>query len=148
MLRASHSRMDEMDSLKRWWKGMFPKNRDRRRSDRMPAPKLGVYYWTGAKPEQHEVRDISPTGIYVVTEERWYLGTIVKMTLQMTDSADDNFEKHIAVECKAVRWGEDGVGMSFVLRDSADNAANHGPLPAADWKSLELFLSRFWKEPE
>ncbi len=83
-----------MDSLKRLWKGMFSKDRDRRRSDRMPAPKLGVYYWTGAKPEQHEVRDISPTGIYIVTEERWYLGTIVKMTLQMTDSADVNFEAY------------------------------------------------------
>jgi hypothetical protein len=140
--------MDGMDSLKRLWKGMFSKNSDRRRSNRMPDPKLGVYYWTGARPEQHAVRDISPTGIYVVTEERWYLGTIVKMTLQMTDSADDNFEKHIAVECKAVRWGEDGVGMSFVLRDSADNAANLGPLPAADKKSLEIFLSRFLREPE
>jgi hypothetical protein len=137
-----------MDSLRRLWKGMFSKNRDRRRSDRMPAPKLVVYYWTGARPEQHGVRDISPTGIYVVTEERWYLGTVVKMTLQMTDSAEDNFEKHIAVEAKAVRWGEDGVGMSFVLRDSTDNATNLGPLPAADRKSLENFLNRFWKEPK
>ena len=137
-----------MDSLKRWWKGMFSKDRDRRRSNRLQAPKLVAYYWTGSRPEKHEVRDISPTGLYVVTEERWYLGTIVKMTLQMTDSVEENFEKHIAVESKAVRWGEDGVGMSFVLRDSRDNAANMGPLPAADKKSLEIFLSRFWREPE
>ena len=137
-----------MDSLKRLWKGIFSKNRDRRRSDRLTAPKLVVYYWTGSRPERHEVRDISPTGIYVVTEERWYLGTIVKMTLQMTDSVEESFEKHIAVESKAVRWGEDGVGMSFVLRDSSDRAANLGPLPAADKKSLEIFLSRFWEKPE
>jgi hypothetical protein len=148
MLRATHSGMDEMDSLKSWWKGMFSKNRDRRRAGRMRAPKLVAYYWTGGKPEKHEVRDISPTGIYVVTDERWYLGTIVKMTLQIIDDVEGYSTKHIAVESKAVRWGEDGVGMTFVLMDSSDNAANLGPLPEADRKSLAIFLSRFWKEPE
>jgi hypothetical protein len=141
--------MDEMGSLKRWWKGLLSKDSDRRRSDRLQAPKLVVYYWTGAKPEQHEVRDISPTGIYVVTDERWYPGTVVKMTLQMTDGAEKSFEEHISVESKAVRWGEDGVGMSFVMMNNANSTANGSSMPVtADRKTLEKFLSRFRIDPD
>jgi hypothetical protein len=141
--------MDEMGSLKRWWKGLLSKDGDRRRSDRLQSPKLVVYYWTGAKPEQHEVRDISPTGIYVVTDERWYPGTVVKMTLQMTDGAEKSFEEHIAVESRAVRWGEDGVGMAFVMLDNTDSSSNgSSPLISADRKTVEKFLSRFRNGPK
>src|ERR1700722_13885699 len=90
--------MDTMNPLKRWWKDLFSKENDRRRSDRVRAPKLAVYYWTGSQPVQHEVRDISPTGLYVLTDERWYPGTIVKMTLQRTDGGEETFEEHVAVE--------------------------------------------------
>jgi PilZ domain len=138
--------MIDMDSLKRWWNGLFSK--DRRRSDRQPAPQLAVYYWTGAAPAQHEVRDISPTGLYVVTDERWYPGTIVKMTLQRTDGTEETTE-HIAVESKAVRWGEDGVGLSFVMLDNpASPTGTSAPTEVADRKAMEKFLSRFLKKPE
>lgn len=130
-----------MGSLKGWLKGLFSKDGERRRSDRLRAPKLVVYYWTGAKPEKHEVRDISPTGIYVVTDERWYPGTVVKMTLQMTDGEEKTFEQHIAVESQAVRWGEDGVGMSFVMMDDASIATDKSSLlVAADRSTVEKFL--------
>jgi hypothetical protein len=137
--------MIDMGSLKRWWDGLFSK--DRRRSDRQPAPKLAVYYWTGGAPAQHEVRDISPTGLYVVTDERWYPGTIVKMTLQRTDGTEETTE-HIAVESKAVRWGEDGVGLSFVLLDNPDSSTGSNTSTGiADRKTMEKFLRGFW-EPE
>jgi len=141
--------MDEMGSLKQWLAGLFSKNSNRRRSDRLRAPKLVVYYWTGAKPEKHEVRDISPTGIYVVTDERWYLGTVVKMTLQMTDSEEKTFEQHIAVESQAVRWGDDGVGMSFVMMDDASIAADKSSLlVSADRKTVESFLRQLHSDSE
>jgi PilZ domain len=138
--------MIEMNSLKRWWKGLFSK--DRRKSDRRKAPNLGVYYWTGAAPVQHEVRDISPTGVYVVTDERWYPGTIVKMTLQRTDGTEEIVE-HISVESKAVRWGEDGVGLSFVMLDNPESpTGTKAPTEVADRQTMEKFLSYFLKKPE
>jgi len=135
-----------MGSLKRWWDSLFSK--DRRRSDRQAVEKLAVYYWTGAAPVQHEVRDISPTGLYVVTDERWYPGTVVKMTLQRTDGTEENVE-HIAVESKAVRWGEDGVGLAFVLLDDQHGSnEKDSPNRGTNRKAMEKFLSRFLKKPE
>lgn len=135
-----------MNAMKDLWKGLFAKNDDRRRSDRVQTPKLAVYYWTGSKPVQHEVRDISPTGLYVVTEERWYPGTIVKMTLQRTGGGAD---EHVSVESRAVRWGKDGVGLQFILLDSAKPVNKSRVLnEVIDKKSMEKFLSPFLKSPE
>ena len=68
--------------LERWW------SPDPRKAPRELAPGLAAYYWNGAAPKAHAVRDISPTGLYVVTEERWYPGTLVLMTLQRTDDGE------------------------------------------------------------
>jgi hypothetical protein len=138
--------MIDMGLLKQWWNGLF--SDDRRRTNRQQAPKLCVYYWTGASPKQHEVRDISPTGMYVVTDERWYPGTVVKMTLQRTDGTGEKVE-HISVESKAVRWGEDGVGLSFVMLENSDNSTGTNPAAeVANRKTMEKFLSPFLKKPE
>ena len=135
-----------MGSLKLWWDSLFSKNR--RRSDRQPMDKLAVYYWTGAAPKQQKVRDISTTGLYVATDERWYPGTVVKMTLQRSDGTEEHLE-HIAVESKVVRWGEDGVGLAFVLLDNQQSTNGTGSShEVADRKAMEKFLSRFLKKTE
>lgn len=95
--------------LERWW------SPDPRKAPRQPAPSLAAYYWNGGAPEAHGIRDISKSGIYIVTEERWYLGTLVLMTLQRTDGGEKIKEQSIAVQTRAVRWGHDGVGMQFLL---------------------------------
>jgi len=71
-----------MKALKRLFGKVF--SRDRRTAERLPAADLSAYYWTGAAPAHHGIRDISSTGFYLVTEERWYPGTLVMMTLQKT----------------------------------------------------------------
>jgi hypothetical protein len=128
-----------MASLMRWWKSLL--SDDRRKSNRVPAPALGVYYWTGAQPKQHKVRDISPTGLYVVTDERWYIGTLVTMTLQKTDVPVDSDERSIAVQSKAVRHGEDGVGLQFIVTESAGGHSHQNSMSqSVDRKTLDRFL--------
>ena len=117
---------------------------DRRRAARKPAPGLVAYYWTGAAPEEHAVRDVSETGLFLVTEERWYPGTVVTMTLQKTDKDDSTQEHAIAIQSKAVRWGEDGVGLKFVVpetpkRETAETSGDR----QVDKKTLGKFLQRF-----
>jgi len=109
---------------------------DPRRAPRDTSPRLAAYYWTGAAPEAHSVRDISSTGMYVVTEERWYPGTLVLMTLQRTEDGEEVSERSISVLSRAVRWGEDGVGLQFILPKNQDPQRNDG----ADRKALERFL--------
>jgi len=117
--------------LERFW------SPDPRRAPRDPSPRLAAYYWTGSAPEAHSVRDISSTGLYVVTEERWYPGTLVLMTLQRTDDGDEVTERSVAVLSRAVRWGEDGVGLQFILPKNQDTQRNDG----VDRKTLERFLT-------
>jgi hypothetical protein len=134
-----------MKSLKELFEQIF--SRDRRRSNRQPAPELSAFYWTGAAPAQHAIRDISPTGLYLVTEERWYPGTLIMMTLQKANTSEGSHERSIAVQSKAVRWGTDGVGLQFILMDAKDPRRSRNVLNGGvDRKSLERFLQGFTVE--
>jgi hypothetical protein len=122
--------------LERWW---FP---DPRRAPREPVNDLAAYYWTGAPPTPHRIRDINSCGLYLVTEERWYPGTLVLMTLQRTKCGESkNIEHSIHVYTRAVRWDKDGVGFQFVLNDFGDQRAGLKPmLETVNEKALRKFL--------
>jgi Tfp pilus assembly protein PilZ len=63
------------------------------------------------------IRDISSTGLYLLTEKYWPLGTMVMLTLQRTDEVDEYSEnsKHsITVQLRVTRWETDGIGLVFV----------------------------------
>ena len=121
--------------LERWW------SPDPRKAPRDPLPGLAAYYWTGGAPEPHTIKDISSTGLYVVTEERWYPGTLVLMTLQLTADGEEVGERTISVHSRAVRWGKDGVGLQFVLQKDMQDPH----MGAADRKALDKFLQRLRK---
>lgn len=88
---------------------------DPRVTSRECLPGLVAYYFTGGTPKPHAVRDISSTGMYILTEERWYPGTVVRVTL--TDRHNPTTERSITVNAKAVRAASDGVGFEFVLEE-------------------------------
>jgi uncharacterized membrane protein (UPF0127 family) len=90
------------------------KARDRRRAAREQWPRLVAYDWTGACIAVSAIRDISSTGMYLLTKQRWPIGTLVMMTLQRTDDVEETFEPAITVQTRVVRWGADGVGLLFV----------------------------------
>jgi hypothetical protein len=82
----------------------------------------------------------------VVTEERWYPGTLVLMTLQRTDIGEENLERSISVHSRAVRWGNDGVGLQFILKNSPVKGPGKSPLvDAVDKKELDKFLEKLRK---
>jgi len=121
--------------LERWW------SPDPRKAPRSEAHGLAAYYWNGAAPVAHGIRDISASGLYVVTEERWYPGTLVLMTLQRTDCGEEVAERSIAVQSRAVRWGPDGVGLQFILAGDEDYRKGKTPmLDAAGRREFERFL--------
>ncbi|MGB8028904.1 MAG: hypothetical protein WCF30_04485 [Terracidiphilus sp.] len=123
--------------FERWW------SPDPRRAPRAKEPGLAAYYWNGAAPVAHGVRDVSSSGLYVVTEERWYPGTLVLMTLQRTNLGDEYAERSIAVQSRAVRWGPDGVGMQFILSNEKKLRQERTPiLDAASREEFDLFLEQ------
>jgi hypothetical protein len=97
---------------------------DRRLSARLLKPGLVAYYFTGGPPRAHNIANISITGFYLQTEERWMPGTIIRMTLQMIGSKGDEPTDTLTVHSRVVRWGADGEGFEFVLAGFLDE-----PLP-------------------
>jgi hypothetical protein len=132
--------------LERWWSPDPRKAPEQRKAPRDTIPGLAAYYWTGGSPSAHVIRDISATGLYVVTEERWYPGTLILMTLQHSENGEVSVESSISVHSRAVRWGNDGVGLQFIPQDAP--AASKGLSHLAhgvDKKELDQFLDRLRK---
>jgi hypothetical protein len=141
--------------LERWWspdprKAPEPaKPSDQRSGLREQTPGLAAYYWNGASPKAHGVRDISSSGLYVLTEERWYPGTLILMTLQDPGDEQKSIERAVSVHSRAVRWGNDGVGLQFIPQEPATAQSGSNPLvKGADRAELDRFLKRFLKENE
>ena len=110
---------------------------------RMRAPKIVAYFWTGGTPRPHTVANISVTGLYIVTKDRWLPDTVIVMNLQWTDCDGTHPGDTISVLSKVVRFGEDGVGFQFVTSDAV-NAIDGQYLPGkgSDRTALDRFLWR------
>src|SRR5882757_3441318 len=103
-----------MKSVTSWFKRLS--SPEHRKAQRTKAPLLVAYYWDGSVPASHQIQNISSTGFYLLTEDRWLPGTMVTMSLQRTDMAHQNSgtEPNISVLSKVVRLDENGVGFAFI----------------------------------
>ena len=101
-----------------------------RRAERRNSPSLAAYHWKGPLPRLNTVRDISSTGAFLLTQERWEPGEVVSLTLQRSGPPEK--ENAFAVQAKAVRWDNQGVAVSFVLPAGADLRLWQSPLKSAD----------------
>jgi len=116
---------------------------DRRGSRRHPLPGLVAYYWTGGAPQAFHIADISGMGLYLLTDERWFPGTMILMTLQRTNTDGDDPDDFISVLTKVIRWGTDGVGLSFVPSNTVDlNSGEPLPESGVGKKALHRFIQR------
>jgi hypothetical protein len=113
----------ELKAKRNWLQRLFKRGpRELRKARREPISGIVAYFFTGAGPAAHGIRDISALGIYIFTEERWYLGTVIRLTI--TDRREPVAQHSITVNARVVRWGNDGVGLEFVLLD--DNTRRRG----------------------
>jgi hypothetical protein len=130
---------------KNWLQRLFKRRpRELRNARREAIPGIVAYFFTGGAPAPHGIRDISTSGVYIFTEERWYLGTIVRITI--TDRREATAERSITVNAKVVRWGNDGAGFEFVLREGKDRRRGHvtfdDPTGNVTRGMLQQFLDR------
>lgn len=130
-----------MGSLGVWLKDLI--SRERRRARRKSSSALVAYFWDGSAPMAHTVRDASTTGFYLLTEQRWYRGTMIRMRLQETSKSTNGEGRSIEVLARVIRSGEDGVGFAFVMRNY-DDSSQYGRKGA---KALKQFL-RNLEEPD
>ena len=128
-----------MKSVASWFKILS--SSEQRKAQRMKSPLLVAYYWDGSSPISHPIQNISSTGFYLSTKERWLPGTMVTMTLQRTDivHANAGSEPHIPVLSKVIRMDEDGVGFAFVPLETHPGDLKSKPV---DTKTLCRFLEQ------
>jgi Flp pilus assembly protein TadG len=92
---------------------------DRRRS---PRRRLGVraFYWDGAGAPPHDVRDISSVGAYIVTDVKWYCGTIMEVIIEPGTAVGSNGVRPALshrITSRVARVAEDGIGIEFLHKD-------------------------------
>jgi len=93
---------------------LSPENPDKRMFPRENLPWVAAYFFNGGPPAPASVRNISLSGMFVVTTERWYLGTIIRFTL--ADWRAQPPDRYVTINAEAVRWGDDGVGLRFLYQ--------------------------------
>jgi hypothetical protein len=111
-----------------------PANRSeasQQRAERRTSPALAAYHWNGSLPRQVSVRDISSTGAYLLTHERWEPGELISLTFQRVGPIEKSPENSFAVQARAVRWDAQGVAVSFILPPGADLRLWQSPLKSA-----------------
>jgi len=104
---------------------------DSERAERRSVAQFAAYRWNGSNVTQRAVRDVSSTGVYILTEERWHPGTLVFLTLQREGPLEMNPERRIEMQAKVIRCGKDGVGLAFVSQDDPESS---------QWESLRQSL--------
>jgi hypothetical protein len=126
--------------FKRWLNPAAPASSDRRRAYRRYVPGMVAHYYTGGSPKPHEVADISMTGFYLLTEDRWMAETMIQMTLQKPCAKGER-KQSIVVLSKIVRRGSDGVAAQFVMPEDLDPRSHDvQPSQATDKFTLARFL--------
>ncbi len=108
-----------MTGRKSWFDKFLKSNAER--SERRTPEKFAAYRWNGSTLKQDVVRNISSTGVYILTEERWKTGAYVSLTLQREGPLERNPERRITVQAKVVRSGQDGIGFTFVVPKDPDS---------------------------
>lgn len=114
--------MNSFAKMKRW---LLQEDEEPRRAARFAKPELVVHYWGGTAPGRREVRDISESGAYIYTAERWYPGTIIRVVFQtqrmnVVEDGARQAEGSICINCRVVRHGDDGVAVDFLYRSKEE----------------------------
>lgn len=89
--------------------------KERRTSPRRPTPGLVAYTPEPESPHMFEVGNISSSGIYLFTDEKWNPGDSLTFLLQRSGPPEQSVDRRYELRAGAVRRGEDGVGFSFIL---------------------------------
>jgi hypothetical protein len=90
------------------------------RAERHGASGLAASYEPGSPATPAPVKDISSSGIYLVTEKRLRTGELITLTLQEDGERGTHAENQISIHAKVARQGQDGLGLSFVLPPGVD----------------------------
>jgi hypothetical protein len=86
----------------------------RPRAERRESPALVAVSWDGHTPRQSQVANLSSSGAYILTDEKWKPGEVVSLTLQRKGAIQDSARLRFTVQVKAIRRDQNGVGVTYL----------------------------------
>ena len=90
------------------------------RAERRAVAGLSALYAPGSNLAASGVKDISATGLYLITEKQLPTGELITLTLQEEAQPKNSSELQISIQAQVARQGEDGLGLAFVLPPGFD----------------------------
>jgi hypothetical protein len=76
---------------------------------------------TGNQASQPSIiKNISSSGLYLLTEERWPVDELIPLTIELQDLPENRADERIQIQVRVARHGEDGMGLAFILPDGLD----------------------------
>ena len=130
-----HKRPALITRFLRW---LYP---DQRKTNRLTVPNLIAFLGSVRTSQGYAVSDVSATGFYMVTRERWVPGTVLPVSLLRTRKDGKDSEHMITLQSCVVRSGPDGVGFEFVLSgNKAVDSKNRELGSSLGENELEKFL--------
>jgi len=127
-----------------WLSKLFTPS-ERRRSRRRPSPPVLAFYWDGEVPQPHAVPDISDSGLFLKTEDRWTASSLLRVTLQAHSEDPQNPGEAITVQCRVVRTGDDGAGMAIMLAEDKKSDSEQAVGSLATRRQFRTFLEHITK---
>jgi Flp pilus assembly protein TadG len=133
-------------SLRRMRNWLLQEDEEPRRAPRFREPEIVVHYWDGSAPEGRQLRDISESGAYIYTSERWYPGTMIRIILQgyQTEVKEDGTvvpKVSTVITARVIRHGPDGVAVEFAFRDKKEETTLRTFLAAIPVQPLRATIS-------
>jgi hypothetical protein len=124
----------------RQWLNPVSSPSDRRRAARRYVPGMVAHYFTGGAPKPKDVADISISGMYLLTDDRWMPGTMIQMTLQKPCAYGEK-KQSMNVLSRIVRRGSDGVAIEFIMPEALSHISHDiQPSQATDKVALARFI--------
>jgi hypothetical protein len=121
-------------------------NPDARTGKRKVLSGVIAHYWDGGTPQARNVLNISLSGLYLLTEERWYADTVLKLMLQFSPESGAGRSQPGAVAlcvlARVVRLGSDGIALAFLFNEmNKDPRSKMYPECATDRQAMREFLA-------
>lgn len=88
---------------------------EHRRAERWPATGLSAFYGIDTATKPARIKDVSISGVYLLTEARFTADQAVALILRLDKEPAENSDLRISLRTRAAWQGTDGVGLEFVL---------------------------------
>jgi len=116
---------------------------ERRHDPRMDANGLTASCATGSEHKKVRIGNISPTGLYLLTEDRWQPGTAVVLTLGEKSVFEESSRLQVKLWTRCVRVDGSGAGLAFthshIDREKWLEAMSRAPSLIAEKNPVQVF---------